>query len=39
LRCWVFEDTGRIEAAARLVGSGSLDGTATLIGYQWRHDS
>lgn len=37
-RC-VFEDTGRVEAAATLIGSGSLDGTATLIGYQWRHDN
>ncbi|MHA7661987.1 site-specific integrase [Metapseudomonas otitidis] len=36
-RC-VFEDTGRVEAAAQLIGSGSLDGTATLIGYQWRQD-
>ncbi len=36
-RC-VFEDTGRVEAAAHLIGSGSLDGTATLIGYQWRQD-
>ncbi|MBS9535917.1 site-specific integrase [Mycobacterium sp. M1] len=34
----VFDDTGRIEAAARLLGSGSLDGVATLIGYQWRQD-
>lgn len=34
----VFEDTGRIELAAKLIGSGSLDGTAALIGYQWRQD-
>lgn len=34
----VFEDTGRIELAAKLIGSGSLDGTASLIGYQWRQD-
>lgn len=34
----VFEDTGRIEAAAQLLGSGSLDGTASLIGYQWGQD-
>lgn len=33
-----FDDSGRIEAAARLLGSGSLDGVATLIGYQWRQD-
>ncbi len=33
-----FEDIGRVEAAAQLIGSGSLDGTATLIGYQWRQD-
>lgn len=31
-----FEDTGRIEESARLTGSGSLDGTAALIGYQWH---
>ncbi|WP_242657372.1 site-specific integrase [Mycobacterium talmoniae] len=35
----VFEDTGRIEAAAHLTGSGSLDGTAALIGYQWSQDN
>ncbi len=34
----VFEDTGRIEAAAQLTGSGSLDGTAALIGYRWNRD-
>ncbi|RIT40450.1 site-specific integrase [Mycobacteroides abscessus] len=34
----VFDDTGRIELAAKLIGSGSLDGTAALIGYQWRQD-
>ncbi|WP_234796992.1 site-specific integrase [Mycobacteroides chelonae] len=34
----VFEETGRIELAAKLIGSGSLDGTASLIGYQWRQD-
>ncbi|OLT80782.1 Uncharacterised protein [Mycolicibacterium phlei] len=34
----VFEETGRIELAAKLIGSGSLDGTAALIGYQWRQD-
>jgi len=31
----VFDGTGRIEDAARRVGSRSLDATATLIGYQW----
>lgn len=35
----VFEDTGRIEAAAQLTGSGSLDGTASLIGYRWSQDA
>lgn len=35
----VFDDTGRIEDAARLVGSGSLDGVAALIGYQWNPDN
>jgi len=34
----VFEDTGRIESAATLIGSGSLDGTAALIGYRWGQD-
>ncbi len=34
----VFEDTGRIESAAKLIGSGSLDSTAALIGYQWHQD-
>ncbi|WP_301121329.1 tyrosine-type recombinase/integrase [Mycolicibacterium fortuitum] len=34
----VFEDTGRIETAAQLTGSGSLDGTAALIGYRWTQD-
>ncbi|GAB5903146.1 hypothetical protein OKHIF_12470 [Mycobacteroides chelonae] len=34
----VFDETGRIELAAKLIGSGSLDGTASLIGYQWRQD-
>jgi len=32
-----FERTGRIEDAARLIGSPSLDTTAALIGYAW-HD-
>jgi integrase/recombinase XerC len=32
----VFDDTGRIEAAARLLGSNSLDGVAALIGHQWN---
>lgn len=31
----VFDRTGRVEAAAALVGSRSLDSTAALIGYQW----
>ncbi|WP_308161519.1 tyrosine-type recombinase/integrase [Mycolicibacterium goodii] len=34
----VFNDTGRIEAAAQLTGSSSLDSTATLIGYRWCQD-
>lgn len=34
----VFEHTGRIEAAAQLTGSSSLDGTAALIGYRWTED-
>lgn len=33
-----FDRTGRIEAAARLIGSSSLDTTASLIGYHWRAD-
>lgn len=36
-RC-VFDDTGRIEAAANLLGSNSLDGAAALIGYRWSQD-
>ncbi len=32
-----FDRTGRIEDAARLIGSSSLDATAALIGYAW-HD-
>ncbi|AFV14792.1 hypothetical protein OEM_p100120 (plasmid) [Mycobacterium intracellulare subsp. yongonense 05-1390] len=32
-----FDRTGRIEDAARLIGSPSLDTTAALIGYTW-HD-
>lgn len=32
-----FDRTGRIEDAARLIGSPSLDTTAALIGYHW-HD-
>lgn len=32
----VFDDTGLIEAAARLLGSNSLDGVAVLIGHQWN---
>lgn len=32
-----FDRTGRIEDAARRIGSSSLDTTAALIGYQW-HD-
>lgn len=31
----VFDATGRIEDAARRIGSRSLDATAALIGYQW----
>ncbi len=31
----VFDRTGRVEAAAALIGSRSLDSTAALIGYQW----
>ncbi|MBN7548413.1 site-specific integrase [Mycobacteroides abscessus subsp. abscessus] len=34
----VFEDTGRIELAAKLIGAGSLDSVASLIGYRWSHD-
>jgi site-specific recombinase XerD len=34
-----FDRTGRIEAAARLIGSPSLDTTASLIGYHWRTES
>jgi site-specific recombinase XerD len=34
-----FDRTGRIEAAARLIGSSSLDTTASLIGYHWRTES
>jgi integrase/recombinase XerC len=34
-RC-AFDETGRVEDAARVTGSRSLDGTAALIGYQWR---
>jgi integrase/recombinase XerC len=30
-----FEQTGRIEAAALLIGSSSLDATARLIGLDW----
>jgi integrase/recombinase XerC len=30
-----FEQSGRIEAAARLIGSSSLDATARLIGLDW----
>lgn len=32
-----FDRTGRIEDAARLIGSPSLDTTAALIGYTWHH--
>jgi hypothetical protein len=32
----VFEQTGRVEDAARLLGSISLDTTAALIGHQWQ---
>lgn len=32
----IFDRTGRIEDAARLIGSPSLDTTATLIGYHWQ---
>ncbi|WP_233213494.1 integrase [Mycobacterium hubeiense] len=32
-----FDRTGRIEDAARLIGSPSLDTTAGLIGYDWQH--
>ncbi|WP_084270551.1 site-specific integrase [Mycobacterium avium] len=35
--CRAFDRTGRIEDAARLIGSASLDTTAALIGYNW-HD-
>lgn len=31
----VFDGTGRIEDAARRIGSRSLDATATLIGFDW----
>ncbi|PND54287.1 integrase [Mycobacterium sp. ENV421] len=31
-----FDSTGRIEHAARLIGSPSLDTTAALIGYSWQ---
>jgi integrase len=31
-----FDETGRIEEAARVTGFDSLDGTAEFIGYQWR---
>lgn len=31
-----FQRTGRIESAAAVLGSASLDTTATLIGYHWR---
>jgi integrase len=34
----VFQDTGRIEAAARLVGLRSLDRAATLLGYNWADE-
>ena len=33
-----FDRTGRIEDAARLIGSPSLDTTASLIGYAWHDD-
>jgi site-specific recombinase XerD len=32
----IFDRTGRIEDAARLIGSPSLDTTAALIGYHWQ---
>ena len=31
-----FDRTGRVEDAARLIGSSSLDTTAALIGYAWQ---
>ncbi len=31
-----FDRTGRIEEAARLIGSTSPDTTASLIGYHWH---
>jgi integrase/recombinase XerC len=31
-----FARTGHIEAAARLIGSTSLDTTSSLIGYHWQ---
>lgn len=34
----VFDRTGRVEAAAALIGSRSLDSTAALIGYRWGAD-
>ncbi|WP_242657596.1 integrase [Mycobacterium intracellulare] len=33
-----FDRTGRIEDAARLIGSSSLDTTTALIGYHWHDD-
>ena len=32
-------DSHGIEAAARFLGSSSLDNTAAALGYRWRHDS
>jgi hypothetical protein len=32
----VFEQTGRVEDAAGLLGSTSLDATAALIGHRWQ---
>ena len=32
-----FDRTNRIEDAARLIGSPSLDTTAALIGYSWQN--
>jgi integrase len=33
----VFEQTGHVEDAARLLGAASLDTTATLISHHWQH--
>jgi integrase/recombinase XerC len=32
----IFDDTGRIEEAARALGIGSLDSTAAAIGHEWQ---